>query len=484
LISELLFTFLHPSRINFLIFKYQYSPFMATVVRENIGLLNDKIIVKVNKEDYLQTFEKKLKEYGKTVNIPGFRKGMVPTGMIKKMYGPSIYTDEVLKTVEKQLYTYLDTEKPDIFAQPLAMDADIRKLDFNNPAEYEFGFEIGLKPVFEIAPLANAKVTLHKVTVTDEMVQEESDRMLNKAGKMTEPETVETEEAVLNILFTETDKEGNIIEGGIEKENSVIVKYMTPAVQKQFMGKMKEDTVIIQLSEAFDKDKLEAVAADLGIDKEDKEAVKKYFKLTIVKIGLVEKRELNEEFFNEAFPGAAIATEEEFRKKLKEEIEQYWDGQSRNQLHDQLYHYLLDETKIEFPESFLKRWLQVGGEERKTAEQAEAEFPGFSNQLKWTLISDKIIKENKLEVSVEELKTSMKAEIMRYFGGMSMGMGDDTSWLDSYVDRMMKDEKQIDASYRRLVTDKLFTWAQSETKPEEKAVTGEELAAMQHNHQH
>jgi trigger factor len=455
---------------------------MATVARENIGLLNDKILIKVSKEDYFPSFEKKLKEYSKTVNIPGFRKGMVPAGMIKKMYGASIYTDEVLKTVEKQLYTYLDTEKPDIFAQPLALDADIRKLYLNNPAEYEFGFEIGLKPAFELASLPKANAILHKVEVTDAMVQEEVDRMLIKGGKMTEPETIETEEAVLNILFTEADKEGNTIEGGIEKENSVIVKYLTPAAQKQFIGKKKDDAVVLQLSKTFDKDKLEAFVLDLGLDKDDKESAKKYFKLTIVKIGLVEKRELNEAFFGEVFPGAAIATEEEFRKKLKEEIEQYWDGQSRNQLHDQLYHYLLDQTTIEFPEQFLKRWLQVGSEERKTPEQAEAEFPQFSSQLKWTLISDKIVKENKLEVSAEELKASMKAEVMRYFGGASLG--DDTSWLDSYVDRMMKDEKQIDASYRRLVTDKLFDWAQSQVKPTEKQVTGEELTAMQHNHQH
>ena len=106
---------------------------MATVARENIGLLNDKITVKISKEDYFPTFEKKVKEYSKTANIPGFRKGMVPAGMVKKMYGPSIFTNEILKTVEKELYTYLQTEKPDIFAQPIALDADIRNMDFNNP---------------------------------------------------------------------------------------------------------------------------------------------------------------------------------------------------------------------------------------------------------------------------------------------------------------------------------------------------------------
>ncbi|MEO5888991.1 MAG: trigger factor [Ferruginibacter sp.] len=455
---------------------------MATVARENIGLLNDKITIKVSKEDYFPTFEKKLKEYSKTVNMPGFRKGMVPAGMIKKMYGPSIYTDEVLKTVEKQLYTYLDTEKPDIFAQPMALDADIRKLDLNNPADYEFGFEIGLKPEFEIAPLDKAGVTFNKVAVTDEMLQDEINRMLVKGGKMAEPETVDNEENVLNVLFIESDENGQAIEGGIEKENSVILKYCTPAMQEKLKGKKLEDVEIAKLSEIFEGEKLEMILQDLGFEKDDQAAAGKYFQLVIKKIGLLEKRELNEEFFNEVFPGAAVATEEEFRQKLKEEIEQYWNGQSRNQLQDQLYHYILDETKIEFPAEFLKRWLQTGSEERKTAEQAEEEFPTFSNQLKWTLISDKLIKQNNLEVPLEEVKESMKAEVMRYFGNMSMG--EDTSWLDSYVDRMMKDEKQLDATYRRLITDKIFNFIETQVTPVEKEVTSEELVGMQHHHSH
>ncbi len=452
---------------------------MATVARENIGLLNDKIIITVSKEDYLAGFEKKLKEHSKTINVPGFRKGMVPVGMIKKMYGPSVYTDEILKSVEKELYTYLETEKPDIFAQPLAMDADIRKLDFNNPTDYEFGFEIGLKPVFEIASLNKATPSLNKVEVTNEMVQEEIDRMLVKSTIMSTPETVESEEALLTILFAECDKEGNIIEGGVAKENILALTDLTPAAREQLLYKKIADEVVVQIAQAIDTEKQEIFTQGLGLDKD---ATEKYLKLTIVKIEIPEKRDLNESFFNEIFPGAAVATEEEFRAKLKEEIVQYWDGQSRNQLHDQLYHYLLEETKMDFPNEFLKRFIQVGGEERKTPEQAEQEFPTFSKQLKWTLISDKIIKDNNLDVSAEELKTAMKTEVMRYFG--SMNMGDDTSWLDSYVDRMMKDEKQVDASYRRLVTDKLFIWAQSEVKPTEKQVTPEELTGMQHNHQH
>ena len=455
---------------------------MATVVRENIGLLNDKLVVKISKDDYFPTFEKKLKEYSKTANIPGFRKGMVPAGMIRKMYGAGIFSDEVLKTVEKELFSWLNTEKPEIFAQPLPLTNDMSKLDMNNPADVEFEFEIGLKPTFQIPALDKAPVTKHVVTVTNEMVDEEISRMQIKGGDMTEPEVIDNDENVLNVLFTETDKDGNAVENGISKENSVILKYFTPSIQQELKGKKVGDHIIFQLGKTFEADKLQMMLQDLGFEKNDKEAANKYFKLEIVKIGLVEKRELNEDFFAEIFPGKGVKTEQDLRALLQTEIDQDWASQSLNQLQDQLYHYLLDQTKMDFPETFLKRWLQTGGDTPKTAEQAETEFPTFSSQLKWTLISDRLITENKLDVSEAELRDSMKMEVMRYFG--QMNIGEDMSWLESYIDRMMKDEKQVDATYRRLITEKVFGFAASQTKPTEKKVTADELVGMQHNHQH
>ena len=455
---------------------------MATVERENIALLNDKLTVKLTKEDYLPAFEKKLKEYSKTANIPGFRKGMVPAGMIKKMYGAGLFQDEVLRTIEKELYTYLDKERPDIFAQPLPLENELQKLDMNSPGDFDFSFEIGLKPAFTLSDVSKAKFTRHTVEVTDDMVSEEINRMQLKAGKMQEKEAIDTEEDVVNVLFTESDENSIEIENGIVKENSVIVKYFNPKMQKQLMGKKVGDSFVFQLESTFEGDKLEMMLQDLGFEKYDAEAAKKYFKLEIKTIGLVEKREMNEEFFNEVYPGKNIKTEEELRTALKEEIGKYWGAQSRNQLHDQLYHNLLEQTKMEFPREFLTRLLKTGGDKQRTQEEAEAEYPSFENQLKWTLISDTIIKENKLDVNEEELRASLKEEVSRYFGNMNMG--EDMSWLESYIDRMMKDEKQIDATYRRLVTEKLFGWAEAQAKPTEKKVTSEELIAMQHNHQH
>lgn len=454
---------------------------MASVTRENIGNLHDKLTVKISKEDYLPEFEKAIKSYSKKANIPGFRKGMVPAGMIKKMYGASIFSDEVIKSVEKNLQEYLVKEKPEMFAQPLPLESDLRKMDMNRPEEYDFPFEIGLKPEISLEALSSAKPTFYKVKTTPEMVEEEVEKLVTKNGDLKDAEIVSSPENVLNVLFEESDADGNVVEGGISKDNSILLKYFSEEYQQKLQDKKVGDSIVLQLKDAFPEKEREWILSDLALDKEDPASIEKKFKMSITKIGLVEKKELNEEFFNLVFPGKEIKTEEDFRKNIEEEIQKQWDAAGHNQVQDQLYHTLID-TPVEFPETFLKRWLEVGGEKLKSKEQVEEEYPKFKDQLKWTLISDKIIKENNLEVSPEELRNSMKEEISRYFG--QMNLGEDTSWLESYVDRMMKDEKQLDASYRRIISDKLFNWLESQVTPEEKEITSEEFLAMQHHHHH
>ncbi|HZW69380.1 MAG TPA: trigger factor [Hanamia sp.] len=454
---------------------------MASVTKENIGNLHDKLTVKLSKEDYFPAFEKAIKDYSKKANIPGFRKGMVPAGMIKKMYGASIYSDEVVKTVEKELQDYLVKEKPEMFAQPLPMESDLRKLDMNKPEEYDFPFEIGLKPEISLNALATAKPVFYKVKVTPEMVNEEIEKLVTKNGDLKDAEAVSSPENVLNVLFEESDADGNVVEGGISKDNSILLKYFSEDYQQKLQDKKVGDSIVLQLKDAFPDKEREWILSDLGLDKEDASALEKYFKMSVTKIGLVEKKELNEEFFNLVFPGKEIKTEEDFRKNIEGEIQKQWDAAGHNQLQDQLYHFLV-EAPVEFPETFLKRWLEVGGEKLKSKEQVEEEYPKFVDQLKWTLISDKIIKDNNLEVSQEELRNSVKEEISRYFG--QMNLGEDTSWLDSYVDRMMNDEKQLDASYRRIITEKLFNWLESQVTPEEKEISSEEFMKMQEHHHH
>jgi len=458
---------------------------MATVTRENIGLLTDKITVNISKGDYLPSFEKALKQYGKQANIPGFRKGMVPSGLIKKMYGSSVLTDEVLKTVEKELTSYMSNEKLEIFAQPLPLpENDARQIDINNPADYSFAFEIGLKPAFNLADLGSARLTRLKVEVTPEMVEEEVERQRTRNGKMTEPETVSSDENVLNLQFTETDAAGQPVEGGIQKDNSLLVKYFNEATRPKWIGLKKGDFIVLQPSQAFEAKEREWVLNDLGLPKEDAVSADKYFKAEITKVGFIEKADLNEEFFQTAAPGKGITTEAAYRDSVKADIQAYWDGQSRNQLQHSLYHELLDQTRIEFPEDFLKRWMQTGGEKPKSQAEVEQEFPSFVNQLKWTLIVDKVVTENGVEVNQDDIRDFAKQQLFGYMG-MQAG-AEEQPWVAEYVQRMMQDRKFVEDTVHRIQTDKVFGWAETKINPIDKPVSVEafqhEVEAHQHHH--
>ena len=160
---------------------------MATVTLQEVAPLHKHLNVSIGKADYLPTFEKALKEYSKKANIPGFRKGMVPAGLIRKMYGASLFVDEVLKTVDREVNQYLQTENLDIFAQPLPVDMNLTQLDMAKPEDYNFTFEVGMKPQFQTADLASAQVKRYKIEVTDAMAEEEAERLLNRYGNVTEP---------------------------------------------------------------------------------------------------------------------------------------------------------------------------------------------------------------------------------------------------------------------------------------------------------
>lgn len=462
---------------------------MATITKEPIGQLHEKISVKIDKADYLPSFEKSLKEYSKKASIQGFRPGKVPAGLIKKMYGPSLFADEVLKSVDKELINYLQSEKAEIFAQPLPVETDLAKLDVNSPADYSFDFEIGLKPEFTLADLAKADITAYNIDITDEMINEEVERLQNRYGNMADKEAVDGGNNVINLIFTEVDADGNAAEGGVRKDNSLLLSYFAEKVQKELNGKKTGDSINITLGDAFEDKELEFVAADLGLNKDSEADKKKTFKLEITKVSELEKRELNEEFFTQLFPGGDVKTEEEFRAKTKDQIFDHWASQSSNQVQDQVFHKLVDDTAIEFPEAFLRKWMVTqnanpeAGQPAKTEEQIDSEMPSFLNQLKWTLISEKIVKDQNIEVTQDELRAFAQTQLFSYMGGM-MPDNEEQPWIRDYIDRMMKDRKYVEDAYNRIQSQKVFEWAATQIKPAVKQISAEEFTKMVDAHQH
>jgi trigger factor len=353
-------------------------------------------------------------------------------------------------------------------------------MDHNNPTDYDFSFEIGLKPKFEIKA-KDIKVKRYKVQVTDEMIQSEVERLQIRNGNMTEPETSTSEDNVLNVTFIESDKDGNEIEGGIKKDNSLLIKYFSEKQRKQFIGLKNDDTIVIQLKKAFDDKELDIILNDLALTKDDTE---KYFKLLITKVGLVEKAPLDETLFTVTYPNQVITNEAEFKAAVKQDIEGYYAQQAKNQVHDQIYHGLIEQTKMDFPVAFLKRWLQKGGDKQRTEEEAEKEYPVFQDQLKWTVISTQLITDHKVEVVAEDLKNFAKQQLMSYMGGQLGALGDNDQWLEDYAARMMQDRKFVEDSYHRISTDKLFNALETEVTAKEEPIAAEKFADLLNNHKH
>ena len=254
-------------------------------------------------------------------------------------------------------------------------------------------------------------------------------------------------------------------------------------------GKTINDYIIVQLDKAFDSKELEFILNDLGLDKNDPAAAQKHFKIQITKIGLLEKRELNEDFFSQLYPGHEVKTEADFRNKVKDEIQAYWNNQARNQIHDQVFHELTDHTSIQFPEGFLKKWVKTQGasEENtkidKSDEQVEKEFPVFLNQLKWTLITDKIVRDNAIQVNPDEIREFAKQQLFGYMGGSGADV-QDQPWVNDYVEKMMKDRKYMEEAYTRIQTQKIFEWADSQVNPVDNEISAEEFTKMVEAHQH
>ncbi len=197
---------------------------------------------------------------------------------------------------------------------------------------------------------------------------------------------------------------------------------------------------------------------------------------------MVEKAPLEEALFLATYPNKEIKTAEEFRNEVKAEIARYYESQSRNQIHDQIYHHLIDHTSIELPEAFLKRWLQTGGEKPKTAEEAEQEFPSFASQLKWTLISSQLIADNNIEVNPDHIKAFARQQLFSYMGGQILD--ENQPWVEDYVNRMMQDRKFVEDTYHRVSTDKLFSTLETLVNATPEKISAEAFAEKLHHHHH
>lgn len=448
---------------------------MATVQRSNIGELHDQLSITLAKEDYYPQFEQTLKQYGKNANIPGFRKGQVPSGMIKKMYGQSVYADEVLKKAYAEIDKYVKENTPEIFAQPLPLEMDPnQKIDMNQPGDYTFNFEIGLKPEFSIKAIdEKLPLTKYTIAITDDMLDKEIQDIRKRAGKLEDKDTQSDDLDIINLTYVSKEDESKEIGDAVEYGR------LPNELKEKLKGATKDTTFDFSISEITDESQKESFLKEsLKLKDEQPQNV---YKVKVTKVAALQPREMNEEFFNDVFPNQDIKDEAGFRAELKKALAAQLDRYSNERLQNDIFETLVHSTELNLPEPFLRKWLKTSGETIKTDEEVDNEWSSFDHQLRWTLISEQLIKKYGINVSYEDVMQDIRSRVSAYFG---TPQGEDAPWMQSYLDKMSKDEQTINETHRRLMMDKLFQTVENDLNISTQEVSDEEFSKLPSAHQH
>jgi trigger factor len=441
------------------------------VVKNQIDELNATLTVHVTKDDIAENVEKSIKEFRRKANVPGFRPGHVPAGLVKKMYGNAIIAEELNKIVSSSLSEYLVAEKLNVLGDPLPSEKQ-EQVDFATQDKFEFVFDIGLSPEFEVKLTKRDKVNKYLIKVDDEMIAKYIESYQQRFGAFQNAEK-SSEESMLKVDLVQLDEKSEILSDGVAVEDaSISIKIIKDEeIKKQFVG-VEEGTIIdFDLKKAFPNDA--EISSLLNIDKEKVEELGAQFRATVNEVKEFAKAEVNQSLFDNVFGDNAVKDEKEFKARIIEDIRASFSRETKFKMMLDIREKLAEKLEISLPEDFLKRWI-IATNKEVTAEQIEEEFPRFITDLKWTLIKSKIAKENELKVSEEELKSAAKQQLLAQFSQYGMSYIPD-EYLDKYAIEMLQKESEANKLYEQEIEDKVVDFVAEAIKTEEKEVTIEEF---------
>jgi trigger factor len=384
------------------------------ITKQDIDALNAEITISMTPADYEAKVNEGLKKVQRQANMPGFRPGKVPAGLIKKQYGTQIMVDEINKLLNDSIYKYIEENKIDILGNPLPKDQT--SVDFTKQADFEFVYQIGLSPDFKIN-LDSSNVFNHKtVKVDDELIEKYLKDIRRNYGKPASPE-VSTEKDVVFVDINELDETGAIKAGGIFKSTSLSYERIKSEKAKaQLLGLKRDDKVVININDLYETAVDKSVS--LGIEKDLAETSNCDLQLTVKNISRMEEAELNQELFDKIYGAGLIEGEEAFRAKIREELSLMFSADSDRFLRTEVENKLVEKLNLQLPDNFLKRWLAYANEKPATPEEIESDYPNYAKAMQWRLIENKIIKDNSLQVNAEEAqeeaKTFVRSEYARY----------------------------------------------------------------------
>lgn len=444
---------------------------------QNIDKVSALLTVKLEKADYQEKVDKSLKGIRQKAQVPGFRKGMVPMSLVKKMYGKSVIAEEVNKTLSEAVYKYIQDNKVNILGEPLPNEDKQPDIDFDTMEEFEFLFDIALAPEFKAEVTAEDEVDYYTIEVTDEMVDNQVKAYTQRTGKYEQVEAYEAND-MLKGLIAELDENGNTKEGGVQVEGAVMMpSYMKNDEQKAIFANAKvNDVLVFNPYTAWDGNAAE-LASLLKIDKEAAAEMKSNFSYQVTEITRFVPGELNQEIFDQVCGEGVVKTEEEFRAKVKEVIANQFvvDGD---------YKFLIDARKmlmekvgkLEFPDALLKRIMRLNNQD-KDEKFVEDNYEKSLEELTWHLIKEQLVEANGIKVEQEDVANMAKEATRAQFAQYGM-MSVPEDILENYAKEMLKKKESVEGLVNRVIETKLAAALKSQVKLNNKSISAEEFNKM------
>ena len=442
------------------------------VTKENIDDLNAVLKVKIEKADYEDKVETVLKDYRKKATIKGFRPGMVPIGLIKKMYGRAVQIDEINKVVTDNIQKYLTDEKLEILGDPLPKPDEQETIDFDTQEEFTFSFELGLTPQVDLKLSKKNKVNEYDIVIDAKMRKDYLENYTRRYGELRKADLTE-EKDVIKGKIEAIDNEGNLIpEGPSVDDTSLGIDIIKDnKIKEDFIGKSVGDSIDFDIKKAYPNNT--EIAGILHKKKEEVENLEGNFRFTVNDISRFYPAEVGQELFNKIFGEGVVNSDEEFMKKIEEEIKANLKRESDFKLMMDVKALAMEKTDFQLPEEFLKKWL-LRVNEKTTEEQIEKEFDSFRKDLKWQLIRNKVARDNEVKITEEELQKEAE-NITRYqFQQYGLFYATDEQ-IANYAKETLKREEDAKRIADKILEEKVLVFLKDMVKLESKDVTVEEF---------
>ena len=444
---------------------------------QNIDKVSAQLTVKLEKADYQEKVDKELKTLRQKVDMPGFRKGMVPASLVKKMYGKSVIAEVVNKALQEAIYNYIKENKVNMLGEPLPNEEKQQNIDFDTMDEFDFVFDIALAPEFKAEVSDKDKVDYYTIEVSDEMIDNQVKMYTQRTGKYDTVDTYQDND-MLKGLLAQLDEEGNTKEGGIQVEGAVMMpSYMKNDEQKAIFANAKvNDVLVFNPNVAFDGNETE-LGSLLKIDKNIAKDVKSNFSFQVEEITRFVAGELNQELFDNVFGEGAVSSEEEFRAKIKEGIAKQFESDSDYKFLIDVREYLVNKIgKLEFPDALLKRIMLLNNEEKGEAFVAE-NYDKSIEELTWHLIKEQLLKNNDIKVEQADVMNMAKEATRIQFAQYGMlNIPEDV--LENYAKEMLKKQESVEGLVNRAAESKLSAALKAKATLNHKTVSMEEFNKM------